>query len=1569
MQEPPSEVDGAATINEVGSVVVQTEAGEPVAGGTVEIQTDTRSSRDANRVADVAVTTAMEAVGTFAAAVPAESTTMSNTNFADDEVDVDNDRTDPDIKSLAQVDNFAIPSPDDAMNTQHDASASAIMAERSAVAESVEATMTSALSGTVYGDEFEDDEECNAYDADALTKANIAMGDEAHADPEAVAATCETYDEDEFDANEEEPDYEATAAPSALPAQPSPPAKEEANESALPPPAPECLPESSPPVAMEASDAGYGDATFDADDHGCANGHDEHSMQVIVRQSALGYVEADANGDGMLDFNDFANLVRNREEGDHSDDELRGRFAELDEDGSGQVGVTEFLQFSLRDALSRSSQRVIDLFRVWDEDKSGSVDNDEFYKATRALGFDVTRDVTDGLFNCLDKDGSGALEYKELKQALSTGAGTEATKNRLKLPSDRSRGAKLTAKAVNSNYVPMRATVLPPMVKLVASDERSVEEQLRDILGEHSVRLIDLFRDWDDDGNGALCKKEFRQAVAALGYEATVKDIDALFDDIDDDANGWIEFSELKMSLSPKGIREARKRAFDRREVRTNALREKKAKETEAEVDRLLAEQAAEQASAPGGEVANVDCIPPNMPPSQIAVKKATAESVERQMVERATEGSSMQRTDVAAAQFAIRPVSRQPAPPTSRTPNARTPRSRGDLAFVLAPPLRTAFTPKATIESARRTLGDLGDWERLRRQERIDSAQRRSGLGMNAPPMKLATAFANRRHFGLSLRGIQKQKQAPLLDLSQTTRLYGSADRVLQEAAFLSLDLKELAAPLPITIAQHLPGTHRPFSRELSSCFVEPKVDAAGVLAPVAPPPRTARPFYRRKECIEHTVRAREPVAPDAGRLPLNWSDLCAQREAQIEGLINLALRLQAYGRGQVGHQASVRRAAAEAIASLRRASLAIVEAVGVWREASDAAQVLRYRKTANLEERRRRLMANKAAKRGSDMVMSARRPAAHGPRGADEANLTSSSYGYGGNFGVAPQLVASGASAIGSTHLTASGTSVGSGSGSALHGYLRPAVPTALFSNYSLRFACNPPTECGRTREAPGLWDGFNYLLKMVTDVWRLPLPTMSDPFALRWFAGTAFDVTLTNSVSECNRMMHAETLLKRLFSREQTTAMEAVESTIALRRVRPTSSTSGSTCADGQPSLEPRRIEAEAEAANWKVLSQVLYPQGAATFARLKREQWKAVQQASRLQSFIRHAQFSRRVAARVRAKHDKAARIVQHHYRNRFHLTAGGQAFAAAVEQRLHEKRAEEARLRAQRRAETEARIEAEMGVQQRRAQRTARSKALAQALKERSAVDILQRAVRRCLGALIKRRLRMKRAKFLRSFTEDATGHSERMLRALQKRVRSWIMDNALYMQCYEDHRRGLHEAMTQPKFEVIEADVQAQLEALAPKLAAAKSALLPKEAAAEMECRVRLRLAETHGELMVLRNEYSPHNSSVVSRTLSGGPEQHRRNLLANAQATLETLRKRLENEVRDHCALIAQSYQSESAVSTAREMLDHHTALLPWILGQRFVLAEHARHSKVAIASREMAIEEILDETLVGSA
>ena len=95
-----------------------------------------------------------------------------------------------------------------------------------------------------------------------------------------------------------------------------------------------------------------------------------------------------------------------------------------------------------------------------------------------------------------------------------------------------------------------------------------------------------------------------------------------------------------------------------------------------------------------------------------------------------------------------------------------------------------------------------------------------------------------------------------------------------------------------------------------------------------------------------------------------------------------------------------------------------------------------------------------------------------------------------------------------------------------------------------------------------------------QVLTDVSRLPLPTTSDPFMLRWFVHTEFDAVHTNLPIDIGRMMSAETAIKRLFRAEQLTSMSMVEVSTGMRM---THGTRGAHSAD-------LTVESEAVALNW-------------------------------------------------------------------------------------------------------------------------------------------------------------------------------------------------------------------------------------------------------------------------------------------------------------------------------------------------------------------------------------------------
>lgn len=72
----------------------------------------------------------------------------------------------------------------------------------------------------------------------------------------------------------------------------------------------------------------------------------------------------------------------------------------------------------LADALARSGESILELFREWDENASGTIDREEFFTALRTLGFKGTQDDMQCVFDMFDGDASGFVAYDELAKHL-----------------------------------------------------------------------------------------------------------------------------------------------------------------------------------------------------------------------------------------------------------------------------------------------------------------------------------------------------------------------------------------------------------------------------------------------------------------------------------------------------------------------------------------------------------------------------------------------------------------------------------------------------------------------------------------------------------------------------------------------------------------------------------------------------------------------------------------------------------------------------------------------------------------------------------------------------------------------------------------------------------------------------------------------------------------------------------------------------------------------------------------------------------------------------------------------
>jgi calcium-binding protein CML len=127
----------------------------------------------------------------------------------------------------------------------------------------------------------------------------------------------------------------------------------------------------------------------------------------------------DVDGSGSIDKEEFRKAVKALGlVTDITDEACDAAFDEFDYDGGGSIEYSEYIRYSLRDAIARNMARVMDLFKKFDTDHSGQVDKKEFRKAIGMLGFDAPTADIDHLFDEVDTSHDGEIEFKELNKVL-----------------------------------------------------------------------------------------------------------------------------------------------------------------------------------------------------------------------------------------------------------------------------------------------------------------------------------------------------------------------------------------------------------------------------------------------------------------------------------------------------------------------------------------------------------------------------------------------------------------------------------------------------------------------------------------------------------------------------------------------------------------------------------------------------------------------------------------------------------------------------------------------------------------------------------------------------------------------------------------------------------------------------------------------------------------------------------------------------------------------------------------------------------------------------------------------
>ena len=115
------------------------------------------------------------------------------------------------------------------------------------------------------------------------------------------------------------------------------------------------------------------------------------------------------------------------------------------------------------------------------------------------------------------------------------------------------------------SLTPASATTIVSAGSSSAQWETDIFEKIRAIARSSSVSFEDIFKRFDEDGNGAISLTEFRNAIRKLSLGLSSREIDKLMSRVDTNSDGKIDYREFAAKFKPSELDERLKeRAKDK---------------------------------------------------------------------------------------------------------------------------------------------------------------------------------------------------------------------------------------------------------------------------------------------------------------------------------------------------------------------------------------------------------------------------------------------------------------------------------------------------------------------------------------------------------------------------------------------------------------------------------------------------------------------------------------------------------------------------------------------------------------------------------------------------------------------------------------------------------------------------------------------------------------------------------------------------------------------------------------------------------------------------------------------
>jgi len=144
-----------------------------------------------------------------------------------------------------------------------------------------------------------------------------------------------------------------------------------------------------------------------------------------IREFREAFKLFDRDGDGRVTSVELGTVMRSLGQ-NPTEAELRDMVQEADEDGNGYIDFEEFLAMMARKIKEVDSvDELREAFRIFDRDGDGFISAEELRHVMTTLGEQLTNEEVNEMIREADKDGNGIIDFNEFVDMMTGGSLTQ----------------------------------------------------------------------------------------------------------------------------------------------------------------------------------------------------------------------------------------------------------------------------------------------------------------------------------------------------------------------------------------------------------------------------------------------------------------------------------------------------------------------------------------------------------------------------------------------------------------------------------------------------------------------------------------------------------------------------------------------------------------------------------------------------------------------------------------------------------------------------------------------------------------------------------------------------------------------------------------------------------------------------------------------------------------------------------------------------------------------------------------------------------------------------------------